>query len=68
MEEEVNEGSLALGMALGFFLGCIGIVVAVVMKGPKTLTGSVVGVILQVVMTLCAFSCLGGLQFILANQ
>ncbi len=64
MEEE-NEGSLVLGMALGFFLGCLGIVVAFVLKGNKTLTGSVVGLLLQMLASVCGFACLFGLQIAL---
>jgi hypothetical protein len=66
MEEE-NEGSLILGIVLGFLLGCLGIVVAFLMKGSKTLTGSVIGLVLQVMASACGFSCLAGLQ-ILLNQ
>jgi hypothetical protein len=67
MEEE-NEGSLLLGIALGFFLGCLGIVVAFVLKGSKTLSGSVVGLMLQILASVCGFSCLAGLQLFLSNQ
>jgi hypothetical protein len=63
--EEENEGSLVLGMALGFFLGCLGIVVAFVLKGNKTLTGSVVGLLLQMLASVCGFGCLFGLQIAL---
>lgn len=64
MEEE-NEGSLLLGIALGFVLGCVGILVAFVLRGSKTLTGSVIGLLLQVVASVCGFSCLFGLQMFL---
>lgn len=53
MDEE-NEGSLLIGVLLGFFLGCLGIVIAFVMKGSRTLTGSVIGMVLQIVGWICA--------------
>jgi hypothetical protein len=55
MEDEENQGSMILGVLLGFFLGCLGIIIAVLLKGPKTLTGSIIGMVLAMVM----YSCLG---------
>ena len=48
MEDEENQGNMLLGIVLGFFLGCIGIIIAFVLKGQKTLTGSIIGLVLQV--------------------
>ena len=53
MEEEENQGSLFLGILLGFFLNCLGIVIALVMRGSKTLTGSIIGVVLQMLLWSC---------------
>jgi hypothetical protein len=59
MEDEENQGSMILGVVLGFFLGCIGILIAVIMKGPKTLTGSIIGLVLQLIMSTCLGLTLG---------
>ncbi|MEQ1567574.1 MAG: hypothetical protein ABMA64_18170 [Myxococcota bacterium] len=52
MEDE-NQGSMILGVVLGFFLGCLGILIAVFLRGPKTLTGSVIGFILSMMLGTC---------------
>jgi hypothetical protein len=59
MEDEENQGSMILGVVLVFFLGCIGILIAVIMKGPKTLTGSIIGLVLQLIMSTCLGLTLG---------
>lgn len=56
MEDEDNQGSMVLGVVLGFFLGCIGIIIAFVLKGQKTLTGSIIGTVLAVLV----WGCLSG--------
>jgi hypothetical protein len=55
MEEEENQGNLLLGIALGLIFPCLGIVIAVVLRGSRTLTGSIIGSLLNF---LC-WSCLG---------
>lgn len=62
MEDEENQGSMFLGVLLGFFLGCLGIVIAFVMQGQKTLTGSIIGT----VAAFLGWSCLGVLFAVLS--
>lgn len=55
MDDEENQGSMVLGLALGFFLPCcLGVLISFVMQGQKTLTGSIIGSIVQVLMWTCA--------------
>lgn len=68
MEDEENQGSLLLGLALGYFLGCIGVVVAFVLQGSKTLTGSVVGMVLQWISVVCLGVVLGVVNALLMNS
>lgn len=67
MDDE-NEGSLLLGAALGFFLGCLGIVIAFLLKGRKTLTGSIVGLVAAIAMWTCASIGLVVLQVLLTSS
>ena len=53
MEDE-NQGSMLLGVLLGFFLNCLGVVVAFVLQGPRTVTGAIIGMVLQWIATMCA--------------
>ena len=53
MEDEESQGSLFLGILLGFFLSCLGIVIALVLRGSRTLTGSIIGVVLQMLLWSC---------------
>lgn len=53
MEEEESQGSMLLGILLGFFLNCLGVIVAFVLQGPKTITGAVVGMVLQWMSVVC---------------
>jgi hypothetical protein len=68
MEEDENQGSMILGVALGFFLGCVGIVIALVLRGSKTLTGSIIGLVLQLVIGTCLGLTLGIAYPILMNM
>lgn len=43
MDEKELEGSFGAGFALGFFLGIIGIVIAVALDKKQTLKGSAIG-------------------------
>lgn len=67
MEEEENQGSMVIGILLGFFLGCLGIIIAFVMQGQKTLTGSIIGTVLSVVLWTCVGVGLGVLSAVLQN-
>ena len=68
MEDEENQGSMLLGIVLGFFLGCIGIIIAFVLKGQKTLTGSIIGLVLQLISTGCLTAVAIALQMLLLNS
>jgi hypothetical protein len=59
MEEEESQGSMLLGVLLGFFLNCFGVVVAFVMQGSKTITGAIIGMVLQWVAVMCLGVTLG---------
>ena len=55
-----DEGNLFIGLALGFFLGCIGVVIAfVALPQPKTKQGAIYGVIAQIVLSVCLFGSVG---------
>ena len=68
MEDEENQGSMLLGIVLGFFLGCIGIIIAFVLKGQKTLTGSIIGLVLQILGAGCLSVVAVALQMLLMNS
>ena len=68
MEDEENQGSMLLGIVLGFFLGCIGIIIAFVLKGQKTLTGSIIGFVLQILGAGCLSVVSVALQMLLMNS
>jgi hypothetical protein len=68
MEDE-NQGSLLIGLLLGFFLGCIGVIIAVfVVKGSKTTTGSIIGTLAQFLLWVCIGGGLAVLQIALMNS
>lgn len=63
-----DEGNLFIGMALGFFLGCLGIIIAFFVLGqPKTKTGSIYGFVAAMVLSICLGGTLGVLQVVLLN-
>jgi hypothetical protein len=54
-DESIEKGSLPLGFAGGFFLGCIGLaVIYFVAKGADTKKGAIYGFIAQVVLGVIA--------------
>jgi hypothetical protein len=54
MSDEQNEGNLILGAALGFFLGCLGIILAFfVIGGEKTKKGSIYGLVAAIGLGVC---------------
>ncbi len=58
-----DEGNVILGAVLGFFLGCIGIIVAFFVLGqPKTKQGAIYGFVGSIVLGLCLGGVLGGLS------
>lgn len=59
MEDEESQGSMLLGILLGFFLNCLGVIVAFVLQGQKTITGAIVGMVLQWVAVMCLGVTLG---------
>jgi hypothetical protein len=67
MEDEENQGSMLLGVLLGFFLGCIGIIIAFVLRGQKTLTGSIIGTVIAFLLWSCLSVGLFALQMLLMN-
>lgn len=68
MEEEDN-GSMLIGGLLGFFLGCIGLIVALfVLNKPDTKKGAFIGFGLSVVMGLCFGGLAIGAQLFLMNS
>ncbi|MEZ4238283.1 MAG: hypothetical protein R3F59_19455 [Myxococcota bacterium] len=67
MENE-NQGSMLLGILMGLVLGCVGVIIAFVLQGQKTITGAIVGMVLQWALGLCAGGVLFALQLVLANS
>ena len=67
MEDE-NQGSLLIGLLLGFFLTCVGVLIAAfVVKGSKTTTGAVIGTVIQFLLWGCIGGGLAVLQIVLMN-
>lgn len=51
MNQAVPKGNMILGLLAGFFLGCIGLVlVMIIAKGQDTKRGAVIGFVTQVVV------------------
>jgi len=49
-----DEGNIFIGAALGFFLGCIGLIIAFFVLGqPKTKQGAIYGLIASIVLGVC---------------
>ncbi len=58
-----DEGNLFIGLALGFFLGCLGLIIAfVALPQPKTKQGAIYGFIAAIVLGVC----LGGTGTVLS--
>jgi hypothetical protein len=68
MEDEENQGNMLIGVLLGVFLQCLGIVIAFVMGGQKTLTGSIIGTVVAVLGWGCVFGGLGLLSVLLQQM
>lgn len=67
MEDE-NQGNMLIGLLLGFFLTCVGVIVAAfVVRGSKTVTGAIIGTILQMLLWGCIGGGLAVLQIVLMN-
>lgn len=66
MEDEnttEDDGSKVLGFLLGFFGGCIGLLVAIaVIKKPDTKSGAIMGFISAILLGGCMGLCVGVLQ------
>lgn len=49
-----DEGNLFIGLALGFFLGCLGVIIAfVALPQPKTKQGAIYGFVAAIVLGIC---------------
>lgn len=60
-----DEGNLFIGLALGFFLGCLGLIIAfVALPQPKTKQGAIYGFIAQIITTVCLGGSLTGLSLV----
>lgn len=69
MEDEESQGSMIVGLLLGFFLNCLGVILSFfVMKGPKTITGAIIGMVLQWVTWTCIGVGLGVLNAFVFNS
>lgn len=51
MDNKFNNG--IVGFLMGFFLGCIGLVIALIIGGPSTKKGAVGGFVTAMLMGLC---------------
>jgi hypothetical protein len=60
--------SLPIGFLMGFFLGCIGLVLSFVIGGDSTKRGAIMGFVGALAMGLCLGVCSGGLQVFLASS
>lgn len=59
-----DEGNLFIGLALGFFLNCLGlIIVFVALPQPKTKQGAIYGFVASILLSLCTFGTIGGISF-----
>ncbi|MFT6161989.1 MAG: hypothetical protein ACJAZO_004591 [Myxococcota bacterium] len=63
-----DEGNLFIGLALGFFLGCIGLIIAfVALPQPKTKQGAIYGLVAQIVISVCLGGTIGVLGAVLGG-
>jgi uncharacterized membrane protein len=63
-----DEGNLFIGLALGFFLGCIGLIIAfVALPQPKTKQGAIYGFVAQIVISVCLVGTFGVLGAVLGG-
>jgi len=63
-----DEGNLFIGLALGFFLGCIGLIIAfVALPQPKTKQGAIYGFVASIVLGICLGGTAGVLQVVLLS-
>lgn len=61
-----DEGNLILGAVLGFFLGCIGLlVVFLAMPQPKTKQGAIYGFVAAIVLNICLGGAFGILSVVM---
>ena len=54
---EYEEGSYWAGFALGFFLGLIGLIIAIAIDKSETKRGAVTGFIISIVISVVAVGC-----------
>ena len=54
---EYDEGSYWAGFALGFFLGLIGLIIAIAIDKSETKRGAVTGFIISIVISVVAVGC-----------
>jgi hypothetical protein len=62
MEDEENQGSMIVGLLLGLFLGCVGVPVAYILQGSRTVTGAIMGMVMQWIGVCSTITCLGVLN------
>ena len=53
-----DQGSYGAGFALGFFLGLIGLIIAMAIDKPETRRGAVTGFIVSLVISIVAVVCI----------
>ena len=62
-----DNGSMLIGFLVGFFLGCIGLVAALVMGKADTKKGAVIGFLVEIGLLTCLSFTGVGLNFVLGG-
>ncbi len=65
---EENEGSFPIGFLLGFFLGCLGLIIGILIPGSRTSKAAVTGFVVAMGFGVCTGIFVAVLQIAMTNM